>query len=114
VYVELGYTPWVVRLSADSNGTLALRDQAGGAFEPTAVFIDEEGGILFADGSAPARVAVLHDHDLEIFSNHAQLADDSMSGEFHWNNKVVLPLQALRRGDVAARFGFVASPAANL
>jgi hypothetical protein len=36
-----------------------------------------------------------------------------MSGEFHWNNQVVLPLEALRRGDVAARFGFVASPAAN-
>lgn len=113
VYVELGYTPWVVRLSADANGALALQDQAGGAFEPTAVFVDEEGGILFADGSAPARVAVLHDHDLELFSNHARLADDSMSGELHWNNQAVLPLQALRQGEVAARFGFVSSPAAN-
>ncbi len=49
VYVELGYTPWVVRLSADAGGALALQDQAGGAFEPAAVFVDEEGGILFAD-----------------------------------------------------------------
>jgi hypothetical protein len=112
VYVELGYTPWVVRLSVDAAGALALLDQAGGAFEPAAVFIDEEGGILFADGSAPARVAVLHDHDLDVFSDHATLADDSMSGEFRWDGQTVLPLQAVRRGDVSARFGFVASPAA--
>jgi hypothetical protein len=117
VYVELGYTPWVVRLSADANGTLALQDQAGGAFEPAAVFVDEEGGILFADhATTPARprIAVLHDHDLEIFSNHATLADDSMSGEFRWNHQAVLPLQAIRRAEVAARFGFVASPAAKV
>ena len=111
VYVELGYTPWVVRLSADVGGALALQDQAGGAFEPAAVFVDEEGGILFTDGSAPPKVAVLHDHDLEVFSDHATLADDLMSGEFRWNNQVVLPLQAVRRGDVAGRFGFVPSPA---
>ncbi|QQC63580.1 DUF2946 family protein [Paraburkholderia ginsengisoli] len=114
VYVELGYTPWAVRLSADAKGTLALQDQAGGAFEPAAVFVDEEGGVLFADHAARPRVAVLHDHDLEIFSDHATLADDSLSGEFRWNNQIVLPLQALRRAEVAARFGFVPSPAANV
>ncbi|OAJ58366.1 hypothetical protein A6V36_05425 [Paraburkholderia ginsengiterrae] len=114
VYVELGYTPWVVRLSTDAAGALTLLDQGGVAFEPAAVLVDEEGGILFADGSTPPRVAVLHDHDLEVFSDHATLADDSMSGEFRWNAQTVLPLQAVRRGDVPARFGFVASPAAAL
>jgi hypothetical protein len=114
VYVELGYTPWVVRLSADAGGTLVLQDQAGAAFEPAAVLVDEEGGILFADSSEPSRIAVLHDHDLQVFSDHASLSDDSMSGEFHWNNQRTLPLQPMRRADVAARFGFVASPAANV
>ncbi|MFM0202324.1 DUF2946 family protein [Paraburkholderia fungorum] len=112
VYVELGYTPWVVRLSADAAGALALTDQAGGAFEPSVVFVDDEGGILFVDSSVPPRVAVLHDHDLEVFSDHAALGDDSMSGEFRWNNAVVLPLQGVRRNEVAARFGFIDSPAA--
>lgn len=112
VYVELGYTPWVVRLSADAAGALALTDQAGGAFEPSVVFVDDEGGILFVDSSMPPRVAVLHDHDLEVFSDHAALGDDSMSGEFRWNNGVVLPLQGVRRNEVAGRFGFVDSPAA--
>ncbi|EEA01285.1 conserved hypothetical protein [Burkholderia sp. H160] len=115
VYVELGYTPWVVRLSAHANGTLALHDQGGGAFEPTAVFVDEDGGILFADHSQPARIAVLHDHDLEIFSDHATLADDgSLSGAFHWSTQVTLPLESVRRDQVAARFGFVESPAAQV
>ncbi|HEX7935103.1 MAG TPA: DUF2946 family protein [Paraburkholderia sp.] len=121
VYVELGYTPWVVRLSADADGALALQDQAGNAFEASAVFADDHGGILFADdhggilfadASTPPRIAVLHDHDLEVFADHAQLADDSLSGEFRWNNGVVLTLEPLRRDDVASRFGFVQSPAA--
>ncbi|MDR6491872.1 DUF2946 family protein [Paraburkholderia sp. 22099] len=114
VYVELGYTPWVVRLSLDAAGALSLTDQAGGAFEPSAVFVDDEGGIVFVDGSAPPKVAVLHDHDLEIFADHATLTDDSTGGELRWNNGLVLPLQPVRRAEVAARFGFVASPAARI
>lgn len=120
VYVELGYTPWVVRFAANADtdtdadsDTLALKDQAGDNFDPAAVLIDEEGGILFADHSTPPKVAVLHDHDLDVFSDHAELADDAMSGEFRWNDGVVLPLQSVRRAEVAARFGFVASPAAK-
>ncbi|MGF6773102.1 hypothetical protein P3T18_005607 [Paraburkholderia sp. GAS199] len=113
VYVELAYTPWVVRLSADSQAALSLTDQAGGAFEPSAVFIDDEGGILFADRATPPRIAVLHDHDLDVFSEHAEIADDSAaSGTFSWHGQV-LPLRAVRRADVAERFGFVASPAAK-
>jgi hypothetical protein len=118
VYVELGYTPWVVRLSVEADGALALKDQVGNGFEPSAVFADDEGGILFAGASdpgnpsAPPRIAVLHDHDLEVFADHATLADDSLSGEFHWNGGVTLPLQPIRSEEVASRFGFVASPAA--
>jgi hypothetical protein len=113
VYVELGYTPWVVRLLVEADGTLALKDHAGNVFEPAAVFADDEGGILFADTSAPPRVAVLHDHDLELFADHAALADDAMSGEFRWKHGVTLPLQPVRRAEIASRFGFVQSPSAN-
>lgn len=113
VYVELGYTPWVVRLSAQADGSLTLRDQGGGVFEPAAVFVDEEGGILFADRSPRVRVAVLHDHDLQVFAEHATLGDDALSGSFRWDERTELPLQPLRRAEVAARFGFVASPAAQ-
>ncbi len=120
VYVELGYTPWVVRLSVEADGALALRDQAGSPFEPSAVYADDEGGILFAGASgllhtsAPLRIAVLHDHDLDVFADHTTLADDPVSGNFHWNGGASLPLQPIRREEVASRFGFVQSPAANV
>ncbi|QCP48352.1 DUF2946 family protein [Trinickia violacea] len=114
VYVELAYTPWIVRLARDvaGGGALTLTDQTGGVFAPSAVFADDEGGILFADASKPARVAALHDHDLDLFSDVSTLAEDGLSGQFHWRVGVDLPLRMMRRAEVAAHFGFVASPAA--
>jgi len=110
VYVELAYTPWIVRLHA-ADGVLRLTDQAGAAFEPTQAYIDDEGGILFSDDASPARVAAMHDHDLELFANHASLDDAGKGGIFHWRDGVDLPVQPIARADVATRFGFVASPA---
>ncbi|WP_321798475.1 DUF2946 family protein [Caballeronia sp. J97] len=115
VYVELGYTPWIVRLHA-IDGVLRLTDQAGAAFEPVQAWIDDEGGILFSDASdaaSPARVAALHDHDLELFANHASLDDAGRRGVFHWRDGVDLSVQPVARADIATRFGFVASPAAR-
>ncbi|HEY1996374.1 DUF2946 family protein [Paraburkholderia sp.] len=111
VYVELGYTPWVVRLAAGADAVLTLTDQAGNPFEPASALIDDAGGVLFADTSAPPRVAVLHDHDLELFSEHADLAEDGRSGRFHWRDGVTLPLETVPKDEVAVRFDFVASPA---
>jgi hypothetical protein len=112
VYVELGYTPWVVRLAtAGDSGELALTDQAGNTFEPSTAYLDDEGGVLFADTSTPARIAVLHDHDLDLFSAHAEVAEDGGSGQFHWRHGLTLPLQPVPHAEVASRFGFVASPA---
>ncbi|WP_206997438.1 DUF2946 family protein [Trinickia mobilis] len=114
VYVELAYTPWIVRLAAGGNGgALTLTDQTGGAFEPSAVFADDEGGILFADTSSPARVAVLHDHDLDLFADSSTPSAEGLGGQFHWRAGVDLPLQAVQRSEVEARFGFVASPASQ-
>ena len=103
VYVELVYTPFVVRLSTDdATGQLALTDQAGVAFEPAATYLDDEGGILFTDKSAPARIAVLHDHDLDLFSEHAELAGDGHRGQFLWRDDIALTLEPVRKADVMA------------
>ena len=110
VYVELAYTPWIVRLHA-ADGALRLTDQAGASFGPAHALIDDEGGILFSDDASPARVAALHDHDIELFANHASLDDAGKGGVFHWRDGVDLPVQPIARADVATRFGFVASPA---
>ncbi|WP_321930272.1 DUF2946 family protein [Paraburkholderia guartelaensis] len=113
VYVELEYTPWIVRLAAghDGDDALTLTDQGGQAFEPVAAYIDEAGSVIFADASTPPRAALLHDHDLDLFTDHATLADDANSGTFHWRAGAALPLQPIKRAEVSARFAFVASPA---
>jgi Protein of unknown function (DUF2946) len=115
VYVELVYTPFIVRLAADeATGKLVLTDQGGQAFEPSAAYLDDEGGILFADSaSGSKRIAVLHDHDLDLFSEHADIADDGESGQLRWRSDRVLKLEPVRKTEVEKRFGFVASPAAR-
>ena len=114
VYVELGYTPWIVRLS-ETDSALRLTDHAGGRFEPTAAWLDDEGGLLFSDTlpDAPraSRIAALHDHDLDLFSTHADL--DDTGGVFHFSAGVDLKLQRIARADVQHTFGFIASPAAK-
>ncbi|WP_153101081.1 DUF2946 family protein [Paraburkholderia hayleyella] len=116
VYVELAYTPWIVRLGAEAeSGALTLTDQAGQTFEPALGLIDEEGSVLFATHAATPhspRIALLHDHDLGLFASHATLADDGQSGAFHWRSTHTLTLENIARAQVARRFGFVASPAA--
>src|ERR1700742_2711074 len=58
VYVELVYTPWIVRLAVDdTSGELTLTDHAGQPFAPAAVFVDDEGGVLFADDGAASPVS---------------------------------------------------------
>ncbi|KWZ40852.1 hypothetical protein WS73_26520 [Burkholderia savannae] len=115
VYVELAYTPWIVRLAADRDAParVALTDHTGRAFEPARAWLDDAGGVLFADASVPPRVAALHDHDLGLFADHADLDDDGAHGVLHLGGGVDLPLEPIRRDDVAQRFRFVASPAAR-
>ena len=115
VYVELVYTPWIVRLAVDNeSGALTLTDHTGQPFSPGAAFIDDEGGVLFVDdASAPRRVAALHDHDLDLFSEHAELSANGLAGRFVWRDGRALPLQPVARAEVETRFGFVASPAAR-
>ncbi|WP_201446250.1 DUF2946 family protein [Burkholderia gladioli] len=113
VYVELAYTPWIVRLSTDEHGVPNLTDQTGQAFEPAGAWLDDQGGVLFSDASTPARVAALHDHDLGLFADHATLDEQGTGGRFHWRPGVDLALAPIGRDEVPARFAFVASPAAR-
>jgi hypothetical protein len=124
VYVELGYTPWIVRL-AETDGALVLTDHAGGVFDPSEAWLDDEGGVLFSAASGAdspnsshlhhsqhsPRIAALHDHDLDLFSSHTDF--DETTGVFHFAPGIDLKLQAIARSDVAGQFGFIASPAAK-
>lgn len=108
VYVELAYTPWIVRL-AERDGQLVLTDQTGQPFEPAEAWLDDTGGVLFRDAGTPPRIASLHDHDLGLFADHADL--DAAPPVLRWRSGTALPLGTVSSAYVPARFGFVASPA---
>lgn len=119
VYVELEYTPWVWRLGAD--GSLTAHTGGDGGY-PTAAYVDEDGVVLL---QSVLGIGVLDDRDLASFlgacrgrsgepATEAELLDlvagAGAAASVVWN---ALPLQAVRREEVAARFGFVARPVAS-
>lgn len=115
---SLTYTPWVVRLAHGAGGGeaagsegLALTDQTGAVFEPVEVLIDDEGAVLFVDGANPPRVALLHDHDLNLFSDFAALDENGNGGRFRWRAHSTLPIGTIDHARVPEHFGFIASPA---
>ena len=124
VYIELAYTPWVVRLQLE-NGDLRLIDQTGADFKPQVGWLDDAGSVLFSDDAH--RIALLHDHDLDLFSEHANLSSDGESepvsstaartddsphsGSFVWRKDQVLPLKPIHAANVPEQFHFVCSPA---
>jgi hypothetical protein len=112
VYVELAYTPWIVRLVCAADGRLSLVDHTGGGFEPAEAWLDDAGGVLFRESGPAARTAALHDHDLGLFADHADF-ERGPAGVFVWNDGVELPLQSIARAQAPAHFGFVSSPAAQ-
>ncbi|RAC61933.1 DUF2946 family protein, partial [Burkholderia multivorans] len=80
VYVELAYTPWIVRL-AERDGQLSLTDHTGAPFEPDEAWLDDAGGVLFVD--------------------HADL--DATPPVLRWRDARLLPLAQIAGTDVPAR-----------
>jgi hypothetical protein len=114
VYVALEYTPLVLRVAAD--GALMMHTGvAAGA--PGAAFLDDEGNVvlqtaagigLLDDRDLPAFLAACHDASGRVASEFALL--DTMHGGsgLRWRD---LPLQSIRRADLARRFSFRPEPA---
>ena len=116
VFVELDYTPWVARLSADG-APRAFTTTTGAAFSPSGCFLDEQGSVLlsgYVGGfEAEETIAVLHDHDLEPFSSlanwHAEACGAAL-GTLTWGDRT-FDIAPIARAEVAKRYGFVARPA---
>ena len=106
VFVNLAYTPTVVRLVSpeclQTHTSLAVEALSG-------AWLDEEGSLLLGSEHG---IALLDDRDLAAMAAHlaGDLEQPDGAVELHWNG-LHLPVGRIVRADVPARFGFVGQPA---
>ena len=127
VFITLAATPWVLRIIPNEQHPQLLT-QCQSQMTPTSALSDEQGNIYivgsiqqtvfqdienqqFALKEMPA-VALLHDHDLDHFSELATLREEACSfgGSWTWNGQL-LPLDPIHSDELSQRFGFIQHPA---
>lgn len=128
VFITLDATPWIVRMIPSEQGT-ELLTQCHQPIYPESALSDEKGNIYivgkvgqtiynssykdksqFFKGDSQT-IALLHDHDLDHFSELAKLRDEACSfgGSWAWEGKQ-LPLDPTHSEELASRFHFIAKP----
>ena len=128
VFITLDATPWVVRIIPSEQGTQLLT-QCQNSLEPTAALSDENGNIYIVGKVTQAiyedndrgkfsvqegeSIALLHDHDLDLFSELASLREEACSfgGSWTWHGQQ-LPLDPIHSSELATRFNYIAEPSA--
>lgn len=129
VFITLDATPWIARIIPDNNQSLLIT-QCQSHIDPSAALSDEHGNIyivghieqvIYQDSEhqqftkeQSLSIALLHDHDLDHFSELAKLHDQACSfgGSWHWQGKQ-LPLDPIHHKELATRFQFIAAPGHN-
>lgn len=129
VFVTLDTSPWIARMIPKKDGGkgLDLMTQCGTPIHPQGALSDEKGNIyitgLFpqslsdhADSNAFTQteslsVALLHDHDLDLFSDQSKVEEDACSfrGSWQWDSKS-LPIEPIHSSELAERFHFIQAP----
>ena len=130
VYITLDATPWIARITPSEDGSKLLT-QCKNAIDPESALSDENGNIYIIGkinqtiyGGAinspenkqflkrdALSIALLHDHDLDHFSELAKLREEACSfgGSWVWRDKQ-LPLDPIHSEELAIRFNFIAKP----
>ena len=126
VFISLVATPWIVRIIPSEQGQ-QLITQCQTQMKPSAALSDENGSIyilgsikqaIYQDLKTQqfeveehASIALLHDHDLDQFSELAHLCEEACSfgGSWNWHGEQ-LPLDPIHSEELAKRFGFVKQP----
>lgn len=130
VHISLDYTPWVLRLLPSQNTTWKLKTTQGHDIIPLGCLIDELGNVLieadfpiFQESATSETgfesiklrsIALLHHHDLEIFSGMStiQINACNFGGHFGWMGQKI-PIEQIYSQDIAARFKFNPKPASH-
>ena len=128
VFVTLDATPWIVRMIPSDQG-VKLLTQCQSQIEPTSALSDEKGNIYIVGNITQAvyedsdraqfklqtteSIALLHDHDLDLFSELATLQEEACSfgGSWNWHGKQ-LALDPIHSSELANRFDYTAKPSA--
>ncbi|SNX27924.1 Protein of unknown function [Polynucleobacter meluiroseus] len=126
VFIFLEVAPWIARFSPTETG-LELLTQCHTSINPQGALSDERGNIYII-GHVPClfseklhegvfiernhlSVCLLLDHDLDQFSELAELRESACSFEGSWNwNGQRLPLDPILSKELSERFHFVKSP----
>ncbi len=126
VFITLDAAPWIVRITP-SNEVLQLVTQCQNEFHPQEALSDESGNIFISgitmqsilkDEGIPTfiqlnqpSIALLHDHDLGLFSDLAKLDNHSCSLESSWNwLGRILPIHPIHSLEIPSKFGFNKNP----
>ena len=126
VFITLDATPWIARIIPSESG-LQLLTQCGTEIKPHGALSDEKGNIYitglitqsFPDQidvttftkTESLSVALLHDHDLDLFSDQSKVLEDACSfrGSWQWDGKN-LPIEAIHSVELCERFCFIKAP----
>ena len=126
VFVTLDATPWIARIIPNESGPQLLT-QCGTEIKPQGALSDEKGNIYITglitqalpdqvDGAMFTKieslsVALLHDHDLDLFSDQSKVMEDACSyrGSWQWDGKD-LPIEPIHSVELSERFHFVKTP----
>jgi hypothetical protein len=126
VFITLDATPFIVRIIPTARG-LQLLTQCGTEIKPQGALSDEKGNIYITglisqslsdqmDSAVFTKteslsVALLHDHDLDLFSDQSKVLEDACSfrGSWQWNGKD-LPIEPIYSTELSDRFHFVKVP----
>ena len=126
VFITLDATPWIVRIIPSESGPQLLT-QCGTQIKPQGALSDEKGNIYITGMMTQSlsdqvdsntftqeesiSVALLHDHDLDLFSGQSQVQKDACSfkGSWTWDGKA-LPIEPIHSAELGKRFHFIKAP----
>ncbi|QWE14349.1 DUF2946 family protein [Polynucleobacter sp. AP-Sving-400A-A2] len=126
VFITLDATPFITRIFPSESGAQLLT-QCGTEIKPQGALSDEKGNIYITglfqqslsdqiDGATFAKteslsVALLHDHDLDLFSDQSKVIEDACSfrGSWQWQGEH-LSIEPIHSAELANRFNFVKAP----
>ncbi|MEI6468804.1 MAG: DUF2946 family protein [Betaproteobacteria bacterium] len=127
VFIDLAYTPWIIRIYPDNNRTWLLQTTSGQIIEPIQCLVDQAGQVLIEadfvvktlsqvvtnsfETQILRGVGLLHDHDLDFFASHATFyqSKTKMLGFLEWANQSI-PIVSVHSNDLPELYNFRLKP----